>query len=211
MADIVSNIPGVKHNDVEIGDDKPHTENLMTKIGANINGLIDRSNDHETRIGNAESTIVSHTSSLATQAGQISGLQSSKADASTRVNAAVNFSVDFNGPAEVEVLPGSFSTSGNRPVMFGFTGGSVNWGGANPPDEQYQVRLYVDSVYYGVLSSFNLDAVSGTFGFGLSFSPIWLKLAPGSHSYSLRIAGITNPTAFMSHTSPSTLTIHEVP
>lgn len=39
MADIVSNIQ--KLNDIEVSQDEPLTEALITKIGANINGLID--------------------------------------------------------------------------------------------------------------------------------------------------------------------------
>lgn len=46
MANIVSDI--LKMNDLEIGNDKPLTTALLTKIGANINGLIDLAGNVQT-------------------------------------------------------------------------------------------------------------------------------------------------------------------
>jgi len=55
VADIIGSIN--KMNDIEIGVDAPVTEALMTKIGANINALIDLSGNFQVFTGNGTFTV----------------------------------------------------------------------------------------------------------------------------------------------------------
>lgn len=71
MADIAS--AKSKMNDVEINADAPLSEALHEKLGANINYLIDTTDDHETRLDSLE-TVVDEKSAL------ISGTTSSTSE-----------------------------------------------------------------------------------------------------------------------------------
>lgn len=162
MADIVS--AKDKMTDVEIAHNQPHSEDLMTKFGANVNALIDDSADHESRLdaieavsGSAKASDLTATSPVQWLASEDSVEKSIGLEASVTTTGRGVFIYFFDNEAE-------YPTS--SPSSWADAAGLAG----------YAVKLYRDST---VIKTWNSTLNIGPFFFDTP--------AAGTYTYKLQV------------------------